>query len=65
MFVFQEYHSDTDTSLLSNWLNLDSIDTRRLIEHATMSCKIHDNIVDICPPSYNMLTISQAELITL
>ena len=56
---FKEIHADssfmnrdTDTSLLINRLNLDSLYTRRLIQQATMFYKIHCNIVDICPPSY-------------
>ena len=51
-FIFHEYRRDTDTSLLINRLNLDSIYTRRLIQQATMFCKIHYNLVDICTPSY-------------
>ena len=51
-FIFHEYCIDTDTSLLINRLNLDSLYTCRLIQQATMSCKIHYNLVDICPPSY-------------
>ena len=51
-FIFHEYRRDTDTSLLINRLNLDSLYTRRLIQQATMSYKIHYNLVDICPPSY-------------
>ena len=47
-----EYRRNTDTSLLINRLNLDSLYTRRLIQQATMSYKIHYNLVDICPPSY-------------
>ena len=43
---------DTDTSLLINRLNLDSLYARRLIQQATMFYKIHYNLVDICPPSY-------------
>ena len=43
---------DTDTSLLINRLNLDSLYTRRLIQQAAMFYKIHYNLVDICPPSY-------------
>ena len=43
---------DTDTSVLINWLNLDSLYTHRLIQQATMFHKIHYNHVDICPPSY-------------
>ena len=53
-FIFHEYRRDTDTSLLINRFNLDSIYTCRLIQQATMFYKIH----------YNMQTISQAELIT-
>ena len=61
-----EYRRDTNTSVLINWSNLDSTYTRRLIQQATMFRKIHYNIVDICPLYliYNMLTISQSELIT-
>ena len=51
-FIFHEYRRDTDTSLLINRLNLDSLYTRRLIQQATMFYKIHYNLVDICPPSY-------------
>ena len=51
-FIFHEYRSDTDTSLLINRLNLDSLYARRLIQQATMFSKIHYNLVDICPPSY-------------
>ena len=51
-FIFHEYPRDTDTSLLISWLNLDSIYTRRLIQQATMSYKIHYNLIDICSPSY-------------
>ena len=43
---------DTDTSLLINRLNLDSLYTRRLTQQATMFYKINYNLVDICPPSY-------------
>ena len=43
---------DTDTSLLINWLNQYALYTCRLIQQATMSYKIHYNLVDICPPSY-------------
>ena len=50
-FIFHEYRRDTDTSLLINSLNQDSLYTRRLIQQATMSYKIHYNLVDICPPS--------------
>ena len=51
-FIFHEYRRDTDTSLLINRLNLDSLYTCRLIQQATMFSKIHYNLVDICPPSY-------------
>ena len=51
-FIFHEYHRDTDTSLLINRLNLDSLYARRLIQQATMFYKIHYSLVDICPPSY-------------
>ena len=51
-FIFHEYRRDTDTSLLINRLNLDSIYTGRLIQQATMSYKIQYHLVDICPPSY-------------
>ena len=51
-FIFHEYRRDTDTSLLINRLNIDSLYTRRLIQQATMFYKIHYNHVDICPPSY-------------
>ena len=51
-FIFHEYRRDTDTSLLINRLNLDSLYARRLIQLATMFYKIHYNLVDICPPSY-------------
>ena len=43
---------DTDTTLLINRLNLDSLYTRRLIQQAAMFYKINYNLVDICPPSY-------------
>ena len=51
-FIFHEYRRDADTSLLINRLNLCSLYTRRLIQHATMSYKVHYNLVDICPTSY-------------
>ena len=51
-FIFHEYRRDTDTSLLINRLNLDSLYTRRFIQQATMFYKIHYNLVDMCPPSY-------------
>ena len=51
-FIFHEYRRDTDTSLLINRLNLDSLYARRLIQQATMFYKIHYSLVDICPPSY-------------
>ena len=51
-FIFHEYRRDTDTSLLIDRLNLDSLYTHRLIQQATMFYKIHYNLVDICPPSY-------------
>ena len=51
-FIFHENRRDTDTSLLINRLNLDSLYTRSLIQQATMFYKIHYNLVDICPPSY-------------
>ena len=51
-FIFHEYRRDTDTSHLINRLNLDPLYTRRLIQQATMSYKVHYNLVDICPPSY-------------
>ena len=51
-FIFHEYRRVTDTSLLINRLNLDSHYTRRLIQQANMSYKIHYNLIDICPPSY-------------
>ena len=47
-----KYSRDTDTSILINRLNLDSLYTRRLIQQATMFYKIHYNLVDICPSSY-------------
>ena len=50
--IFKEYHGYTDTSLLIKWLSLDPLYARRLIQQATMSCKINYNLVDICPPSY-------------
>ena len=50
-FIFHEYRRDTDTSLLINRLNLDSLNTCRLIQQSTMFYKIHHNLVDICPPS--------------
>ena len=40
-FIFHEYRRDTDTSLLINRLNLDSLHARRLIQQATMFYKIH------------------------
>ena len=51
-FIFHEYHRHTDTTLLINRLNLESIYARRLIQQATMFYKIQYNFVDICPPSY-------------
>ena len=51
-FIFHEYRRETDTSLLINYLDLDSFYTRRLIQQATLLYKIHYNLVDICPPSY-------------
>ena len=51
-FIFHEYRRDTDTSLLINWLSLDSLYTHRLIQQATMFYKIHYNLVDICPSYY-------------
>ena len=48
-FIFHEYRRYTDTSLLINWLNLDSLYTCRLIQQATMLYNIHHNLVDICP----------------
>ena len=51
-FIFNEYRKDSDTSLLINRLNLDSLYTRRLIQQATMFYKIHYKLVDIYPPSY-------------
>ena len=51
-FIFHDYHRDTDTSLLSNWLLLGSLYTHRLIQHTTIFYIIHYIIVDICPPSY-------------
>ena len=50
--IFHEYRRDNDIFLLINRLNLDSLYTHRLIQQATMSYKIHYNLVDICPPSY-------------
>ena len=47
-FIFHEYRRDTDTSLLINRLNLDSLYAHRLIQQATMFYKIRY----ICPPSY-------------
>ena len=46
-FIIHEYRIDTDTSLLINMSNLDSFYSRRLIQQATMSYKIHYNLVDI------------------
>ena len=40
------------TSLLSNWLKLDSLYARRLIQQATMSYRINSSLANICPPSY-------------
>ena len=37
-FIFHEYRRDTDTSILINRLNLDSLYARRLIQQATMFC---------------------------
>ena len=51
-FIFHEYRRDTDTSLLISRLNLDSLYPRRFIQQVTMFCKIHYDLVDICPPSY-------------
>ena len=50
--ISQDYHRDTDTSLLSNQLNLESLYICRFIKQATMLRKIHYNLADICPPSY-------------
>ena len=44
--------TDTDTSVLINQLDLDSIYTRRLVQQATMFFKNHYNLVDICHLSY-------------
>ena len=41
-----------DTSLLINWLNLDSLYARWRIQQAAIFYKIDYNLVDICPPSY-------------
>ena len=49
-FIFHEYCRNTDTSLLINRLNFDSLYTCRFIQQATMFYKIHYNLVDICPP---------------
>ena len=43
---------DTDTTPLINWLDLDSLYTRRLIQQAKVFYKVHCNLVDTCPPSY-------------
>ena len=51
-FIFHEYRRDTDTSVIINCLNLDSLYTRRLIQQATMFYKIHYNLAVICVPSY-------------
>ena len=51
-FIFHEYRSDTDTTLLINWLNLDSLYKRWLIQQENMFYSIHYNLVDICHPSY-------------
>ena len=42
-FIFHEYRRDTYTSVPINWLNLDSLYTRRLIQQATMLYKINNN----------------------
>ena len=51
-FIFHEYRRDTDTSLLISRLNLDFPYTPMLIQQATMSCKIHYNLVEIFYPSH-------------
>ena len=61
-FIFHEYRRDTDTSLLINRLNLDSLYTRRLIQQATKF--ITTFLTYVLHLIYNMQTISQAELIT-
>ena len=61
-FIFHEYCRDTDTSLLINRLNLDSLYARRLIQQATMF--ITALLTYVLHLTYNMQTISQAELIT-
>ena len=63
--ISQEYRRGTDTSVLINRLDIESLYTRRLIHQATMFYKIHYNLVDTCPPSYiQHVTMSHAELIT-
>ena len=51
-FIFHDSRRDTDTSLLINRLNRDSLYTRRPIQQATTYYKIHYNLVDICSLSY-------------
>ena len=51
-FIFHEYCRDTDTSLLINRLNLDSLYTCRLIQQSNMFYKIHYNLVDMSPILY-------------
>ena len=64
-FIFHEYRRDTDTSLLINRLNLDSLYTRRLIQQATMLYQIYFNLVAyVLHVIFNMQTTYQAELIT-
>ena len=64
-FIFHEYRRDTDTSLLINRLNLDSLYTRRLIQQATMFSKFTTTLLTyVLHPMHNMQAISQAELIT-
>ena len=64
-FIFHEYRRDTDTSLLINRLNLDSLYTCRLIQQASMFSKIHyDLLTHVLHLICNMQTISQTELIT-
>ena len=60
-FIFHEYCRDTDTSLLINRLNVDSLYTRR---QPCFTKFITTLLTYVFHPIYNMQAISQAELIT-
>ena len=51
-FIFQDCRIDTGTALLINWLIFGFLHASKLIQRATMFCKILHHLVDICPPSY-------------